>query len=134
MRVTNPLSNGPNAHTPGMSRTEDELRTDDPLLQSFTGADRKLHIVSLETPSITTMAVTSTGGLGKTRTANGNVCRSVLLRHVFLYTAYRTVGGLSNVSRCKLLSGATSDCEDAIRRKPEFLTHSSFVGSARRRP
>jgi hypothetical protein len=34
---------GPNAHTPRVPRTEDELRTADPLLQSFTGADQKLH-------------------------------------------------------------------------------------------
>jgi hypothetical protein len=91
-------------------------------------------IVSLETPSITTMAVTLTGGLGKTRTANGNVCTSTLLRLAFLYTAYQTVGGLSNFLHCKPLSGTTSDCEDAIWRKPVFLHHSSFVGSARRRP
>jgi hypothetical protein len=45
-------------------------------------------MVSLETPAITTMAVTSTGGLGKTRTANGNVCTGALLRLVFPYIAY----------------------------------------------
>jgi hypothetical protein len=39
----NPPTVGPNAHTPRMPRTEDELRTDDPLLQIFTGGDRKLH-------------------------------------------------------------------------------------------
>jgi len=38
-----PSTEGPNAHTPRMPRTEDELRTADPLLQSFTGADRNLH-------------------------------------------------------------------------------------------
>jgi hypothetical protein len=38
-----PPTVAPNAHTPRVPRTEDELRTDDPLLQSFTGADRKLH-------------------------------------------------------------------------------------------
>ena len=56
-------------------------------------------MVSLETPSITTMAVTLTGGLGKRRTANGNVCMSALLRLIFLSIAYRTVGGLSEFSR-----------------------------------
>jgi len=59
-------------------------------------------MVSLETPSITTMAVTSTGGLGKTRTTNGSVCTSALLRLVFPYITYRTVGGRSDFSRCKL--------------------------------
>jgi len=38
-------TDGPNAHTPRVPRTEDELWTDDLLLQSFTGADRKLHSV-----------------------------------------------------------------------------------------
>jgi hypothetical protein len=38
-----PPTKGPNAHTPHVPRTEDELRTANPLLQSFTGADRKLH-------------------------------------------------------------------------------------------
>jgi hypothetical protein len=128
-----PPIDGPNAHTPRVPRTEDELRTDDPLLQSFTGADLN-SMVSLGTPSITTMAVTSTGGLGKMRTTNGNVCTSALSRLVFLYIAYQTVGGLNDFLRCKLLSGATSECEDAIRRKPAFLRRSSFVGSSRRRP
>ncbi len=66
-------------------------------------------MVSLETLSITTMAVTLTGGLGKTRTANGSVFTSALLRLVFPYIAYQAVGGLSNFSRCKLLSGTTSE-------------------------
>jgi hypothetical protein len=39
----NPPTDGPNAYVPRVPRTEDELRIDDPLLQSFTGADRKLH-------------------------------------------------------------------------------------------
>jgi hypothetical protein len=34
-----PPTNGPNAYTPRITRTEDELRTNNPLLQSFTGAD-----------------------------------------------------------------------------------------------
>ncbi len=38
-----PPTVGPNAHIPHVPRTEDELRTNNPLLQSFTGADRKLH-------------------------------------------------------------------------------------------
>jgi hypothetical protein len=38
-----PPTVGPNAHTPRIPQTEDELWTNDPLLQSFTGADRKLH-------------------------------------------------------------------------------------------
>jgi len=39
-----PPTEGPNAHTSRVPRTEDELRTADPLLQSFTRrADRKLH-------------------------------------------------------------------------------------------
>jgi hypothetical protein len=38
-----PPTDGPNAYVPRMPPTEDELRNDDPLLQSFTGADRKLH-------------------------------------------------------------------------------------------
>jgi hypothetical protein len=40
-----PPTNGLNAHTPRVRQTEDELRTDNPLLQSFTGTDRKLHSV-----------------------------------------------------------------------------------------
>ena len=32
-------TDGPNAHTPRVPRTMDELRTNNPLLQSFTGAD-----------------------------------------------------------------------------------------------
>ncbi len=39
----NPPTDGPNVYVPRVPRTEDELRTDDPLLQNFTGADRKLH-------------------------------------------------------------------------------------------
>jgi hypothetical protein len=66
-------------------------------------------MVSLETPSITTMAVTLTGGLGKTKTANGNAFTSALSRLVFPFIAYRTVGGLSDFSRYKLLSGTTSE-------------------------
>jgi hypothetical protein len=100
----------------------------------YPSAALALSLQSLGTPSITTMAVTSTGGLGKTRTANGNVCKSALSRLVFLYIAYRMVVGLSNFLRCKLLSVATSECKDAIRRKPAFLRRSSFVGFARRRP
>jgi len=38
-------TDGPNAHIPRVPRMEDELRTDDLLLQSFKGADRKLHSV-----------------------------------------------------------------------------------------
>jgi len=38
-----PPTEGPIAHTPRVPRTEDELRTADALLQSFRGADRKLH-------------------------------------------------------------------------------------------
>ena len=38
-----PPTEGPNAHTPRVPRTEDELWTADPLLQSFTGVDWKLH-------------------------------------------------------------------------------------------
>jgi hypothetical protein len=38
-------TDGPNAHTPRVPRTEDELWTDNLLLQSFTGADRKLRSV-----------------------------------------------------------------------------------------
>jgi hypothetical protein len=38
-----PPTDGPNAYVPRVPRMEDELWTDDPLLQSFTGADRKLH-------------------------------------------------------------------------------------------
>ncbi len=34
-----PPTVGPNAHIPHVPRTEDELWTEDPLLQSFTGAD-----------------------------------------------------------------------------------------------
>jgi hypothetical protein len=34
---------GPNAYVPRVPQTEDELRIADPLLQIFTGADRKLH-------------------------------------------------------------------------------------------
>jgi hypothetical protein len=39
----NPPTIGPNAHTPCMPRIEDELWTDNPLLQIFLGADLKLH-------------------------------------------------------------------------------------------
>jgi len=39
----NPPTVGPNTHIPRVPRTEDELQTADPLLQNFTGADRKLH-------------------------------------------------------------------------------------------
>jgi len=39
----NPPTVGPNTYVPRVPRTEDELRTADPLLQNFTGADRKLH-------------------------------------------------------------------------------------------
>jgi hypothetical protein len=39
----NPPTVGPNTYVPRVPRTEDELRTADPLLQIFTGADRKLH-------------------------------------------------------------------------------------------
>jgi hypothetical protein len=74
------------------------------------------------------------GELEKTRTTNGNVCMSALLRLVFLYIAYQTAGGLSNFSCCKLLSGTTSECKDASQRKLVFLRRSSFVGSARIRP
>jgi hypothetical protein len=54
-RVTVPLRNtingegddppivGPNAHTPCVLWMKDELWTNDPLLQFFTGADQKLH-------------------------------------------------------------------------------------------
>jgi hypothetical protein len=38
-----PPTVGPNAHTPRVPQTEDELWTNDPLLKSFTGVDRKLH-------------------------------------------------------------------------------------------
>ncbi len=38
-----PPTVGPNAHIPHMLRTEDELWTNNPLLQIFTGADQKLH-------------------------------------------------------------------------------------------
>ena len=38
-----PPTKGLNTHTPRVPRTEDELRTANPLLQSFTGADQKLH-------------------------------------------------------------------------------------------
>ena len=44
-------------------------------------------MLSSETPSITMMAVTPTGGLGKTKTANGNACTSALLRLVFPFIA-----------------------------------------------
>jgi len=44
-----PPTDGTNAHTPRVARTEDELGTDNLLLQSFTGADRKLHGVFGET-------------------------------------------------------------------------------------
>ena len=71
-------------------------------------------IVSLETPSITTMAITLMGGLGKMRISNGNVFTSALSRLVFLYIAYQMVGGLSNFLHCKPLFDATSDCKDAI--------------------
>jgi hypothetical protein len=36
----NPPTVGPNVYVPRVPRTEDELRTDDPLLQNFTEADR----------------------------------------------------------------------------------------------
>jgi hypothetical protein len=39
----NPPTVGPNAHTPCMPRTEDELWTNNPLLQIFTEVDWKLH-------------------------------------------------------------------------------------------
>jgi hypothetical protein len=39
----NPPTVGPKAHTPCMLRMEDELWTNDPLLQIFTGVDWKLH-------------------------------------------------------------------------------------------
>ncbi len=38
-----PPTIGPNAHTPHVPRAEDELRTNNLLLQIFTGADQKLH-------------------------------------------------------------------------------------------
>jgi len=38
-------TNSPNAHTPHVPQMEDELRSDNPLLQSFTGVDQKLHSV-----------------------------------------------------------------------------------------
>ncbi len=38
-----PPTISPNAHTPCVPRREDELWTNDPLLQIFTGADWKLH-------------------------------------------------------------------------------------------
>ena len=38
-------TNGPNAHTPCVPQMEAELWTHNPLLQSFTGADQKLHSV-----------------------------------------------------------------------------------------
>ncbi len=39
----NPPTIGPNAHTLCVPQMEDELWTNNPLLQIFTGADRKLH-------------------------------------------------------------------------------------------
>jgi len=45
MPSTVPPTNGPNAHTPRVPWTEDEHRTGDLLLQSFTGVDQKLHSV-----------------------------------------------------------------------------------------
>ncbi len=39
----NPPTVGRNTHTPRMLRTEDELWTNKPLLQIFTGADQKRH-------------------------------------------------------------------------------------------
>ena len=95
-------TNGPNARIPRVPRTEDELWTDDPLLQSFKGADRKLHSVFGDTIHHND-GHHLTGGLGKTRTASGNVCTSALSRLVFLYIA-------SDFSRCKSLSGAMSVC------------------------
>ncbi len=38
-----PPTDGLNTYIPRVPRMEDELRTNDPLLQSFTGADWKLH-------------------------------------------------------------------------------------------
>ena len=84
-------------------------------------------MVSLATPSITTMAITSMGGLERTRTANGNTYVGAMSQLVFPFTAYQTVGELSNFSLCKELSGATSDCRDATPRKPAFLHCSSSV-------
>ncbi len=129
----NPPTVGPNAYVPRVMRTKDELRIVDPLLQI---SQERIgnSMVSSETPSITTMAVTSTGGLGKTKTANGNAFTSALLRLVSPFIVYRTVGGLSDFLRCKRLSGATSESGDAIRRNHASLRRSSFVEFARRRP
>ena len=123
-----PPTDGPNAYVPRVPRTEDELRTDDPLLQSFTGADRKLHGVFGDTIHHNDGRHLD-GGIGKDEDLT-----NALLRLVFPFIAYRMVGGLSDFSNCKLLSGQTSESGDAIRRKPASLRRSSFVESAPRRP
>ena len=112
---------------------EDELRTADPLLQNFTGADWKLHVVFGDTIHHNDGRHPD-GGIGKDEDRKWQCLHERIVAARLPLYSYLTVGGLSDFLRCKLLSGATSESGDAIRRKPASLRRSSFVESARRRP
>jgi hypothetical protein len=92
---------------------EDELWTNDPLLQIFMGADWKLHGIFGDTINHNE-GPHRNGEIGEDKDRKWQRLQEPVVAACLPLHSLPMVGGLSNFLLCKLLSGATSDCGDAI--------------------
>ncbi len=111
---------GLNAHTPCVPWTEDELWTNDPLLQFITGADQKLHGVFGDIIHHNNGHPLN-GGIGENEDCKWQCLHKRVVPACLPLYSLPNGWWAKQFLALQTASGATSYCEDAIPRKPAFL-------------